>query len=235
MLVATGTHRDSALGVPGEDRLGVVGAADFLRKVNLGEPMDLAGRKVVVVGGGNVAMDAARVSRRLGAASVTVAYRRSRHEMPAHHVESVDAEKEGVGFRLLVAPAEIVGNADGAVAGLRCTEMRLGAPDASGRNSVEPIPGSSVTIEADLIIAAIGMRPDTAAFGDRVAVLPNGRLASDRATCQTAVPHVFAAGDAVHGPTDITRAVGGVARPPTRWTPGSTAVRSTTGTTGCRW
>ena len=208
VLVATGTHRDSALGVPGEDRLGVVGAAAFLRKVNLGEPMDLAGRKVVVVGGGNVAMDAARVSRRLGAASVTVAYRRSRHEMPAHHVESVDAEKEGVGFRLLVAPAEIVGNADGAVAGLRCTEMRLGAPDASGRNSVEPIPGSSVTIEADLIIAAIGMRPDTAAFGDRVAVLPNGRLASDRATCQTAVPHVFAAGDAVHGPTDITRAVG---------------------------
>ncbi len=208
VLVATGTHRDSPLGVPGEDRLGVIGATGFLRKVNLGEPMDLAGKRVVVVGGGNVAMDAARVSRRLGAASVTVAYRRSRDEMPAHHVESADAEKEGVGFRLLVAPAEVVGNPDGAVAGLRCTEMRLGAPDASGRRSVEPIPGSSVTVDADIIIAAIGMKPDTTAFGDRMAVLPNGRLASDTATCQTAVPHVFAAGDAVHGPTDITRAVG---------------------------
>ena len=208
VLVATGTHRSTSLGVPGEDRLGVLGGTDFLRKVNLGKAVDVAGKRVVVVGGGNVAMDAARVARRLGAASVTVAYRRSRDEMPAHHVESVDAEAEGVQFRLLVAPAEVVGDAAGAVAGLRCTEMRLGAPDASGRKSAEPVPGSSVTIEADLIIAAIGMKPDTAAFGDRVAVLPNGRLAADRATCQTAVPHVFAAGDAVNGPTDITRAVG---------------------------
>jgi heterodisulfide reductase subunit A-like polyferredoxin len=208
VLVATGTHRDSGLGVPGEDRLGVVGATAFLRKVKLGQQGELTGRKVVVLGGGNVAMDSARVARRLGAASVTVAYRRSRDEMPAHHVESVDAEKEGVQFRLLVAPAEVLGNADGSVAALRCTEMRLGAPDASGRKSVEPIPGSSVTLEADLIIAAIGMRPDTSMFGDRVAVLPNGRLSADRATCQTGVEHVFAAGDAVNGATDITRAVG---------------------------
>jgi heterodisulfide reductase subunit A len=208
VLVATGTHRSTGLGVPGEDRLGVLGGTDFLRKVKLDQPVDVAGRRVIVVGGGNVAMDAARTARRLGAASVTVAYRRSRDEMPAHHVESADAEKEGVQFRLLVAPAEVVGNAGGAVAGLRCQAMRLGAPDASGRRSAEPIPGSSVTIEADVIIAAIGMRPDTAPFGDRVAVLPNGRLDADRATCQTAVPHVFAAGDAVHGPTDITRAVG---------------------------
>ncbi len=208
VLVATGTHRDTGLGVPGEDRLGVVGATAFLRTANLHRPMDVAGRRVVVVGGGNVAMDAARVARRLGAASVTVAYRRSRDEMPAHHVESVDAEKEGVGFRLLVAPAEVVGDSEGAVAGLRCTEMKLGEPDASGRRSVESIPGSSVTIEADMIIAAIGMKPDTSMFGDRVTVLPNGRLAGDRSTCQTEVAHVFAAGDAVNGPTDITRAVG---------------------------
>ncbi len=208
VLVATGTHRSIGMGVPGEDRLGVMGGTDFLRKVNLHQPLEVAGKRVVVVGGGNVAMDAARVARRLGAASVTVAYRRSREQMPAHHVESVDAEKEGVQFRLLVAPAEVVGNSQGAVAGLRCTEMRLGAPDASGRKSAEPIPGSSVTIEADLIVTAIGMRPDTTPFGDRVAVLPNGRLAGDRATCQTAIAHVFAAGDAVNGPTDITRAVG---------------------------
>ncbi len=208
VLIATGTHRSQALGVPGEDRLGVTGGTDFLRRVKLGQPVDVAGRRVVVVGGGNVAMDAARVARRLGAASVTVAYRRSRDEMPAHHVESVDAEKEGVQFRLLVAPAEVVGDSAGAVAGLRCAEMRLGAPDASGRKSVEPIPGSSVMIDADVIIAAIGMTPDTSAFGGRVALEKNGRLSASKATCQTAVEHVFAAGDAVNGPTDITRAVG---------------------------
>ena len=208
VLVATGTHRSQGLGVPGEDRLGVLGGTDFLRKVKLGQPMDIRGKRVVVVGGGNVAMDAARVARRLGAASVTVAYRRSREQMPAHHVESVDAEKEGVQFRLLVTPKEVMGDAAGAVAGLVCTEMRLGAPDASGRRSVEPVPGSSVTIPADVIIAAIGMTPDTSMFGDRVAVAPNGRLAADRATCQTGVAHLFAAGDAVNGPTDITRAVG---------------------------
>jgi heterodisulfide reductase subunit A-like polyferredoxin len=208
VLVATGTHRSTSLGVPGEDRLGVLGGTDFLRRVKLGDAPELGGRRVVVVGGGNVAMDAARTARRLGAASVTVAYRRSRDEMPAHHVEAADAEKEGVQFRLLVAPAEVLGDAEGAVSGLRCQAMRLGAPDASGRRSAEPIPGSETTIAADVIVAAIGMRPDTAAFGDRVAVLPNGRLAADAATCQTPVPHVFAAGDAVNGPTDITRAVG---------------------------
>ncbi len=208
VLVATGTHRSLGLGVPGEDRLGVMGGTDFLRKVKLDEPVDLAGKRVVVVGGGNVAMDAARTARRLGAASVTVAYRRSRDEMPAHHVESTDTEKEGVAFRLLVAPAEVLGDAQGAVAGLRCQAMRLGTPDASGRRSVEPIAGSEVTLEADVIIAAIGMKPDTSMFGDRVAVTPNGRLAADKASCQTAVEHVFAAGDAVNGPTDITRAVG---------------------------
>ena len=208
VLVATGTHRSLGLGVPGEDRLGVIGGTDFLRRVKLDEPVGLAGKRVVVVGGGNVAMDAARTARRLGAASVTVAYRRSRDEMPAHHVESADAEKEGVAFRLLVAPAEVLGDAQGAVAGLRCQAMRLGSPDASGRRSVEPVAGSGVTLEADVIIAAIGMKPDTAMFGDRVAVQQNGRLAADTATCQTAVAHVFAAGDAVNGPTDITRAVG---------------------------
>ena len=208
VLVATGTHRSTGLGVPGEDRLGVIGGTDFLRKVKLNHPVEVAGKRVVVVGGGNVAMDAARTARRLGAASVTVAYRRSRDEMPAHHVEAADAEKEGVTFRLLVAPAEVLGDTHGAVSGLRCQAMRLGAPDASGRKSAEPVPGSDTIIPADVIIAAIGMRPDTSAFGNRVAVTKLGRLASDPATCQTGTAHMFAAGDAVHGPTDITRAVG---------------------------
>jgi len=162
----------------------------------------------VIVGGGNVAMDAARTARRLGAASVTVAYRRGRDEMPAHHVEAADAEKEGVGFALQVAPVEVTGDASGAVNGLRCQRMRLGAADASGRGRPEPIPGSEHVIACDVIVAAIGMRPDTSAFGTQLATDKGGRLVADATSRQTALPYVFAAGDAVHGPTDITRAVG---------------------------
>jgi heterodisulfide reductase subunit A len=208
VLVATGTHRSTNLGVPGEDRLGVVGGTDFLRKVKLGQPVDLGGKRVVVVGGGNVAMDAARTARRLGAASVTVAYRRGREEMPAHHVEAGDAEHEGVTFSLQVAPAEVVGDANGAVSGLRCTRMALGAPDASGRRRPEPIPGSEFVLPCELIVSAIGMRADIAAFAGQVPTAADGRLLADETSRQTEVPFIFAAGDAVNGPTDITRAVG---------------------------
>lgn len=208
VLVATGTHTSLGLGVPGEDRLGVLGGTDFLRTVKLGGAPDLFGKRVVIVGGGNVAMDAARTARRLGALSVTVAYRRGRDEMPAHHVEAADAEREGVDFELLVVPVEVTGNAAGAVSGLRCTRMRLGEPDASGRLRPEPIPGSEHVIACDVIVAAIGMRPDTRAFGTQLATDDRGRLVADTVTRQTALPFVFAAGDAVHGPTDITRAVG---------------------------
>jgi heterodisulfide reductase subunit A-like polyferredoxin len=208
VLVATGTHRSTNLGVPGEDRLGVLGGTDFLRRVKLGQPMDLSGKRVVVVGGGNVAMDAARTARRLGAASVTVAYRRGREEMPAHHVESADAEREGVEFSLQVAPLEVEGDASGAVSGLRCTRMRLGEPDASGRRRPEPIPGSELVLPCELIVSAIGMTADPAAFAGLVPSDARGLLAADAATCQTGTPFVFAAGDAVNGPTDITRAVG---------------------------
>jgi heterodisulfide reductase subunit A-like polyferredoxin len=165
VLVATGTPRSSALGVPGEDR-------------------------------------------RLGAASVTVAYRRTRAEMPAHHVEADDAEQEGVGFEFLVAPAEVTGNAGGAVSGLRCTKMRLGAPDASGRRRPEPIPGSETTIPADVIIAAIGLAGDPTVFGGALETGRGGTLSANTGTLETAMPGVFAAGDAVNGATDITRAVG---------------------------
>ncbi len=208
VLLATGTHRSMSLGVPGEDRLAVLGGTDFLRAVKLGSAPDLHGRRVVVVGGGNVAMDAARTARRLGAASVTIAYRRGRGEMPAHHVEVDDAVHEGVELSLQVAPVEVLGDERGAVRGLVCARMRLGAPDASGRRRPEPIPGSTVVLPCDVIVSAIGMRPDTSEFGDRVSTGEGGRLLADEVTCQTATPFVFAAGDAVNGPTDITRAVG---------------------------
>jgi heterodisulfide reductase subunit A-like polyferredoxin len=208
VLLATGTPRSSALGVPGEDRLGVLGGTEFLRRIKLDEPMDVAGKRVVVVGGGNVAMDTARVARRLGAAAVTVAYRRGRAEMPAHHVEADDAEKEGVGFALQVAPVEVVGDADGAVSGLRCVRMQLGEPDASGRRRPEPIPGSEFVMPCEVIIAAIGMRADVAAFAATAPARSNGTLEADAETCQTQASWLFAAGDVVNGATDITRAVG---------------------------
>jgi heterodisulfide reductase subunit A-like polyferredoxin len=208
VLLATGTPRSTGLGVPGEDRLGVMGGPEFLRKVKLEQPVDIKGRQVVVVGGGNVAMDAARVARRLGAASVTVAYRRGRAEMPAHHVEADDAEKEGVQFTFQVAPAEVVGDASGAVSGLRCVRMALGEPDSSGRRRPEPIKGSEFVIPCQVVIGAIGMTADTAAFASLVGVERNGALQADPKTLQTNVPYVFAAGDVVNGATDITRAVG---------------------------
>jgi heterodisulfide reductase subunit A len=208
VIVATGTNRSMNLGVPGEDRLGVLVDTDFLRKVKLGERPDIAGKRVVVVGGGNVAMDVARTARRLGAASVTVAYRRAREDMPAHHVESDDAEKEGVVFSLQVAPAEVVGDEQGAVSGLRCTRMSLGAPDASGRRRPEPIAGSEFVLPCEIIVSAIGMTADTSAFAGGLATTKRGTLVADPTTCQTEVPFIFAAGDVVHGPTDITRAVG---------------------------
>jgi heterodisulfide reductase subunit A len=139
---------------------------------------------------------------------VTVAYRRGRDEMPAHHVESGDAEREGVGFSLQVSPLEVVGDAQGAVSGLRCDRMRLGAPDASGRGRPEPIPGSDVVLPCDVVIVAIGMTPQPGVFADELGTTERGLIRADPTSTQTDLPWVFAAGDAVHGPSDITRAVG---------------------------
>ena len=146
VLVATGTPRPMGLGVPGEDAEGVMTGLTFLRNVSLGEIPDLTGKTVVVVGGGNVAMDAARTARRLGTVAARVAYRRGRDEMPAHAAEIDEAEMEGVAFDYLVAPIEVVKDAAGAVSGLRCQRMALGQADDSGRRRPEPIPGSEFVL-----------------------------------------------------------------------------------------
>ncbi|MFN8622178.1 MAG: FAD-dependent oxidoreductase [Chloroflexota bacterium] len=207
VLLATGTPRSVRLGVPGERLAAVHGGVEFLRAVRLGEPMDVAGKAVVVVGGGNVAMDAARTALRLGARSVRVAYRRGREEMPAHDAEIAEAEHEGVAFELLTAPVEVADDGHGNLTGLRVTRMVLGAPDASGRRTPEPVPGSETLLACDVVIVAIGMAPDTSAFA-AVEAGKDGRLVADRETLQTRVPWVFAAGDVMTGPSDITRAVG---------------------------
>ncbi len=208
VLVATGTPLSSSMGVPGEQLRGVLGGLDFLRDVRHGTIPDLKGKRVVIVGGGNVAMDAARTSRRLGATETLVAYRRGREEMPAHKAEVDDAEAEGVKFNFLVAPVEVVGDASGKVTGLKCQRMELGQPDASGRRRPQPVAGSDFVIPCDVVVAAIGMAPDTAMFARLLSLGEGRRIKVDAKTLQTELPYLFAAGDVVMGPSDITRAVG---------------------------
>jgi heterodisulfide reductase subunit A-like polyferredoxin len=208
VLVATGTPRSMALGVPGEDATGVFTGLDFLRRVALDELPDLTGRAVVVVGGGNVAMDAARTARRLGASEVRVAYRRGRDEMPAHTAEIEEAELEGVLFDYLVAPVDVVSDASGSVTGLTCQRMQLGEADASGRRRPEPVPGSEFVIPCGAIVSAIGMEPDDGPFEGVTGVSRGHRIKVDPITLQSDHPYLFAAGDVESGATDITRAIG---------------------------
>ena len=230
VLVATGAPLSVGLGVPGEDHGGVVSGLDFLEAAKAGAPAELHGKRVVVVGGGNVAidaartarrlaareadedaqvvMDAARTARRLGAREVVVAYRRGRDEMPAQPEEVDHAEREGVQFMFQVAPVEVLGDERGRVTGVRCVEMVLGWPDASGRRRPEPVPGSEFEIACEAVIPAIGLTPAEMKGGPRLATAADGTIAADPGTVQTSVPYIFAAGDVVLGASDIARAVG---------------------------
>jgi heterodisulfide reductase subunit A-like polyferredoxin len=212
VLVATGTPVSRPLGIPGEELEGVVSGLDFLRGVSLGGPgghaAEIAGKRVVVVGGGNVAMDAARTAIRLGAGTTTVAYRRGREEMPAHDTEVEEAAHEGAAFTFLVAPVAVVDDGRGGVAGLRCQRMVLGTPDASGRRRPEPMPDSEFDLACDVVIVATGMSPDPALVGGLAGARPDGRVDVDAHTLQAGVPWLFVAGDAVLGASDIARAVG---------------------------
>ena len=208
ILVATGALASSSPGVPGEDLGGAVSGLDFLEAAKRGDGAALQGERVVVVGGGNVAMDAARTARRLGAAAVIVAYRRGRAEMPAYPEEVKAAEQEGTWFSFQIAPVEIIGDEHDRVTGLRCVRTEFGAPDASGRRRPEPVPGSEFVIACQLVISAIGLRPEAMTLTPRLPTAANGTIQADQGTLQTDVPYVFAAGDAVSGALDIAHAVG---------------------------
>ncbi len=222
VVVATGTQDATAMNVPNEDVEGSVNGLDFLDDVANGKAPDLAGKRVVVVGGGNVAMDAARVCLRLGAAQAKVVYRRTRAEMPAHHVEADDAEAEGAVFEFLVTPLEVLADG-GRVAGVRLQTMRLGEPDASGRRSPEPVPGAETSVACDMVISTIGMSPDATLYEQVAGVGRGRRIKVDPRTLQTDVPYLFAAGDVTTGATDITTAIGAgrrVAHMVDRWVNG---------------
>ncbi|NLI91528.1 MAG: FAD-dependent oxidoreductase [Peptococcaceae bacterium] len=207
IFVASGTHGTRKMEIEGENLGGVISCIDFLREVNLGKDVSLKDKTVVVVGGGNVAIDSARVAVRLGAKKVIVQYRRSRAEMPAHDWEIQAAEDEGIEFEYLSTPVKYTGSG-GILAQVESIKMELGEPDAGGRRKPVPVKGSEYRTEVDMVITAIGLEPETKAFQKLLQVNSNETLVVNPETLQTSVPHVFAGGDVVTGPSMIVEAVG---------------------------
>lgn len=217
VFVATGVYRARDLAVPGAGSEGVVAALDYLiasNRAGLGDgpptpALDAAGKAVVVVGGGDTAMDCVRTAIRQGATSVTCLYRRDRANMPGSDREVSHAIEEGVTFEWLAAPRAVTGDALRA-AGLVAARMRLGAPDASGRQAPEEIPGGDVELAADLVIKALGFDPEdlpTAFAAPDLAVTHWGTLKTDLRTQMTSVPGVFAGGDIVRGASLVVWAI----------------------------
>jgi NADPH-dependent glutamate synthase beta subunit-like oxidoreductase len=207
---AIGAHKAYQLGIPGEtDFPQTMEAIDLLRRVALGERR-VPGKQVVVIGGGNVAIDAARTCLRLGCPEVTIAYRRTRHEMPADEEEVEQAEEEGVHFSFLTIPAKIVGE-ENRITGLNCVRAQLVQRDGSSRMSPVPILGSEYTMEADVVISAIGQKVDQLCMGDLKSMgwTRRGTIDVNMVTMETSVAGIFAAGDAVTGPATVIEAIGG--------------------------
>jgi glutamate synthase (NADPH/NADH) small chain len=211
ILIATGVYQPREIAGPGSGLPGIVRALDFLITSNrkgLGDTvpefdsglLNAAGKNVVVIGGGDTAMDCVRTAIRQEAKSVTCLYRRDRQNMPGSLREVTNAEDEGVVFDWLAAPEAFLG--DNCVTGVRATRMHLGLPDASGRQSVDPIAGSSYTVPADLVIKALGFDPEdvpTAFNEPELKITGWGTLKVDQRTFMTNLPGVFAAGDIVRG------------------------------------
>ncbi len=220
VLIATGVYKARELSVPGAGSDGVVAALDYLIASNrkgLGDAvpefddgrLNAEGKHVVVVGGGDTAMDCVRTAIRQGAASVTCLYRRDRENMPGSDREVANAVEEGVVFEWLAAPKAVTGEALKA-AGLKAARMRLGAPDASGRQSPEEIPGADFELKADLIIKALGFDPEdlrTAFEAGDLEVTRWGTVKADLRNLMTSIPGVFAAGDIVRGASLVVWAI----------------------------
>ncbi len=206
VFVSVGTRESQRLGVPGEDLDGVMSCMDFLVAANTGQIDDLKGKSVIVVGGGNSAIDPARLALRLGAAKVTIMYRRSRQEMPAHDWEVRAALEEGIQLQELRTPVRFLGE-NGRVKTIEAQTMRLGEPDASGRRRPVPVEGSESAVPADLVVISIGLMPSTAPFAGELACHKNGTLCVNERTLETSLPGVFAGGDAVTGPSMIVQAI----------------------------
>jgi glutamate synthase (NADPH) small chain len=216
VFIANGAGLPVFMDIPGEHLKGVYTANEYLTRVNLmaafapdADTPVLRPRRAAVVGGGNVAMDAARTAQRMGAATVSIVYRRTKAEMPARVEEVHHAEEEGIQFELLAAPLEILGNDKRWVSGLRCIRMQLGEPDASGRRRPVPVPGSEFVVECDMVVSALGTRanPLLTATCPELALNERGNIRVD-AQGMTNVPGVFAGGDIVRGAATVILAMG---------------------------
>ena len=196
VLVAVGAWTSTALRCPGEDLGGVFGGIHFLRSVVQDDPMAV-GKRVAVVGGGNTAMDACRTAVRLGAQKVYNIYRRTKAEMPAEAIEIKEAEEEGVIFKYLVNPLEILGGKDGKVSKIRLQKMKLGEPDASGRRKPEPIPGDEELLDVDTVILALGQGIDPAGLNG-LELTRGNTIVADEMLFTTSERGVFAIGDCVN-------------------------------------
>jgi glutamate synthase (NADPH/NADH) small chain len=218
VFIGTGAGLPNFMGIPGENLAGVYSANEYLTRANLMKAYRfpdfdtpiIRGRRVAVVGGGNVAMDSARTALRLGAEEVLLVYRRSRQEMPARIEEVHHAEEEGVRFNLLTNPIEVLGDEQGHVRGLRCIRMALGEPDASGRRRPVPIDGSEFETALDTVIVAIGNTPNPLipSTTPGLDLGRHGTIQADPETGLTSKPRVFAGGDIVTGAATVIEAMG---------------------------
>lgn len=205
ILIATGASDENGLDIEGHDLDGVVGCMQFLHELNVGKMPDVRGKTVMIIGGGNSAMDPARAAIRMGAKQVIINYRRGRKEMPAHDWEIEGAVQEGATLMLMSAPTSFIGK-DGKLIAVECISMELGEPDESGRRRPVPIKGSERVIPVDMAVLAIGLAPSTADFP---ATMKTSKrlLIADPQTRQTSDPDIFACGDCVTAPTMIINAI----------------------------
>ncbi|MHA1652790.1 MAG: NADPH-dependent glutamate synthase [Candidatus Thorarchaeota archaeon] len=218
VFLGTGAGAPNFMRIPGMNLINVYSANEFLTRVNLMKAYKFpeydtpvrVGNRVIVIGGGNVAMDAARTAKRLGAEEVYIVYRRSRKEMPARLEEVHHAEEEGIKFQLLTNPVEILGNDKGAVVGMTCVRMELGEPDESGRRRPIPIPNSEFVIDADTVIVAIGNSPNPIVTQTTpgLELTKWGTIVVDEETGRTSRPRIFAGGDIVTGAATVISAMG---------------------------
>jgi len=217
VFIANGAGLPVFMNIPGENLKGVYSANEYLTRANLmgarrsaraGTPI-LTGRRVATIGGGNVALDAVRTAKRLGAESATIVYRRTRKEMPARAEEVLHAEEEGIQFEFLAAPVAIQGDARNWVTGLQCVRMELGEPDASGRARPRAIPGSEFLVPCEVVIVAIGTRANPLLAGTcpELKLDSRGGIAVDEQG-MTNLPGVFAGGDIVRGAATVILAMG---------------------------
>lgn len=213
VFLGIGAWDDYSLKIEGENLSGCYTGIDFLVKIGGVDSIPI-GRKVAVIGGGNTAIDCVRTLIRLGAEKVYLVYRRTRSEMPANKVEIEAAEQEGVDFLFLAAPVRAIGNEQGKVTSLEYLKMELGEPDASGRRRPVPKEGSETVLDIDMLITAIGQKPDVSFTneGKRLKDLTITRwntIEADHETLQSNIPYIFTAGDVATGPSLVVEAIGG--------------------------